>query len=158
MHCTAPGLERERINITFRLDQTTCSILFTVEARCGVLFANVCEGFIRSWYTVVKGNCPFWEVWVLLVVLLKAGMPVLLVYLVCSLGPGMHWRALQRTRPLGGGRRGLCPRNLREVHQILPQRLVDSNKGIDTCVRSLGLFHVVASARLPLFMVILRIL
>ena len=51
LHRTDPCREQERINITFRwIKQTTCFLLSFVSDRSGMLFANVCAGFIRSRY------------------------------------------------------------------------------------------------------------
>ena len=41
-HCTDPGSDQERINITFRWVKTTCCLLFISKGRSGMLFANVC--------------------------------------------------------------------------------------------------------------------
>ena len=45
LHCTSPSLEQDRY---VPLDQTTCSLLFLSEGGSGMLFANVCAGFISS--------------------------------------------------------------------------------------------------------------
>ena len=50
LHCTDPGLEQERINVTFRWIKQDSS---------GMLFANVCTGFISFCYGIV-GNGVFW--------------------------------------------------------------------------------------------------
>ena len=52
LHCTDPGLEQERINVAFRWikqNVATCPFLRT---GGGMLFANVCAGFIRLCYGV----------------------------------------------------------------------------------------------------------
>ena len=43
LHCTNPGLEQERIDVTFRWIKQHV-------ASCGMLFANVCAGFISFCY------------------------------------------------------------------------------------------------------------
>ena len=49
-HCTDPGSDQERINITFPLGQTSCCLLFLSKDRSGMLFANACAGFFFFWY------------------------------------------------------------------------------------------------------------
>ena len=55
VRCTDPGLEQERINVTFRWNRqhaASCAL------RSGVFSANVCAGFIRCCY----GDCGEWWV------------------------------------------------------------------------------------------------
>ena len=50
LHRTDPGREQERINITFRWVKQHVSSCPLLKGRGGMLFANVCEGFISSCY------------------------------------------------------------------------------------------------------------
>ena len=57
LHRTSPGREQDRINITFRWVKqhvSSCPLFF---GRGGMLFANVCAGFISSCY----GECFLWR-------------------------------------------------------------------------------------------------
>ena len=47
LHSTDPGSEQERINVTFRWIQQHVAFLSFFKGRGGMLFANVCAGFIR---------------------------------------------------------------------------------------------------------------
>ena len=47
-----------------------------------MLFANVCAGFIRSWYTGNSGYGIFWVFWLLFCVLCAWGVLALLVSLL----------------------------------------------------------------------------
>ena len=49
LHCTDPGLEQERINVTFRLDQAA-HYFMPSSSWGGMLPANVCAGFFCSCY------------------------------------------------------------------------------------------------------------
>ena len=57
LHRTDPGREQERINITFFWVKQHVSSCPLFKAGVGMLFANVCEGFISSCY----GECCFWS-------------------------------------------------------------------------------------------------
>ena len=102
LHYTDPGLEQERINVTFRWIKQhvpSCSR--------DMLFANVCAGFISFCY----GVCREWRFFgvegrfgLLLGALCIWGVLALPVYPFVCTGLGSHWCASCWTRPLGGGR------------------------------------------------------
>ena len=87
------------------LDQITCSLLSFVEGKSGMLFANVCAGFISSCY----GECGksvffvfFWDSpWCLLCIW---EVLAFLFYTPFCTGRGSRRCASCWTRPLGGGR------------------------------------------------------
>ena len=67
LHCTDPGLEQERINVTFRwIRQHGYFLCLCFFDRGGMLSANVCAGFIRFCHGV-RGEWWFGgALWVLL--------------------------------------------------------------------------------------------
>ena len=89
--CADPGLEQERINIAFALDQAACYLLSFLKDRSGVLFANVCAGFIRFCYGCSWKFCGYGRVLV---------FPV---YPFMFTEQGLRRCAHRRTRPVGGG-------------------------------------------------------
>ena len=109
LHCTSPGLEQDRINVTFRWIKQhapSCSFL-----RAGVVCClPTCAQGSSVPVTGMVGDGSFGAFWVLLGALCIWGVLAWLVYpSVCT------WLGLQRctfcwTRPLGGGRwrRYLC--------------------------------------------------
>ena len=108
-HCTDPGSDQERINITFRWVKqhvASCSFLRTGVTCC---LPTCARGFSFSdTGIVVIGS--FWAFWFLLGTLCILGVLVLLVFpLVCTKF-GFQRCALYWTRPVGGGRWGhyLC--------------------------------------------------
>ena len=52
VHCTNPGLEQERMNVTLRWIKQHVASCPLFEDSGSVLFANVCAGFIRFCYRV----------------------------------------------------------------------------------------------------------
>ena len=108
-HCTDPGLEQERINITFRWVKqhvASCSFLRTGVACC---LPTCARGFSFSDTEIVEIGI-FWVFWLLLGALCILGVLVFVVYpLVCTKF-GFQRCALYWTRPVGGGRWGhyLC--------------------------------------------------
>ena len=116
LHYTDPGLEQERINVTFRWIRqhtTSCPL------RAGVVCClPTCA---RGSSATVMGNwgfCTFWVLWGLLGVLCVRGMPVLLVLSLIFTGLGLRRCAFRWTRLLGGGRRGHYLRDSRGVSWI----------------------------------------
>ena len=108
-HCTDPGSDQERINITFRWVKqhvASCSFLRTGVACC---LPTCARGFSFS-DTGIVGIGIFWVFWLLLGTLCILGVLVFVVYpLVCTKF-GFQRCALYWTRPVGGGRWGhyLC--------------------------------------------------
>ena len=68
-----------------------------------MLFANVCAGFISSYYGECFGFGVFWAFCFFLGALCVWRVLVLLVSLLCT-RLGLHRCAFSWTRPLGGGR------------------------------------------------------
>ena len=58
LHCTDPGLEQERINVTFRWIKRH-SVSCSLRTGNSLLFANVCAGFICCCYGGCWGWCIF---------------------------------------------------------------------------------------------------
>ena len=94
LHRTDPCLEQERINVTFRWIKQYVS-----SCTSGMLFANVCAGFISSCH----GECSCFGSF------LASSRCLLCIWRVPVL-LGLHRCASSWTRPLGGGRWGhyLC--------------------------------------------------
>ena len=107
-HCTDPGSDQERINITFRWVKqhvASCSFLRTGVACCLPLCAR---GFSFSGTELVeKGSCLAF--WLLLGAFCILGVPALLVISLVCTRFGFQRCASYWTRPEGGGRRGHYP-------------------------------------------------
>ena len=117
LHCTDPGLEQERINVTFRwIKQHVATSPFL---RTGVecCLPTCAQGSSVSVSELV-GKGAAWGLLVLLVVLLILGVLALLNYPLVCVEPGQRRRAYHWTRSLGGVRRGHCLRGSLGVHQI----------------------------------------
>ena len=100
LHCTDPGLEQERINVTFRWIKR-----HTASGGNSLLFTDACAGFfICCCYGRCWGGGIFWALWVLLGVLCIFGVLALLVFPLMSTGLGLRRCAYRWTRPSGGGR------------------------------------------------------
>ena len=109
LHCTDPGLEQERINVTFRWIRqhtTSCPL------RAGVV---CCLPTCAQGFSVPDmgngGSSTFWVLWGLLGVLCVWGILVLLVFSLILTGLGLRRCAFRWTRFFGGGRRGHFFRN-----------------------------------------------
>ena len=117
LHCTDPGLEQERINVTFRWIKqhvASCSFLRTGVACC----LPACAQGSSVSVTEMVGKGAAWGLLVLLVVLLTLGVLALLNYPLVCVEPGLRRRAYRWTRSSGGGRRGHCLRGSLGVHQM----------------------------------------
>ena len=121
-HCTDPGSDQERINITFRWVKqhvASCSFLRTGVACC---LPTCARGFSFSDTGIVEIGI-FWVFWLLLGTLCILGVLVFVVYpLVCTKF-GFQRCALYWTRPVGGGRWGIIfvtPGKFAGKHKKLP--------------------------------------
>ena len=117
LHCTDPGLEQERINVTFRWIKqhaASCSILRTGVACC---FPKCAQGSSVS-ATEFVGTGAAWGLLVLLVVLLILGVLALLIHPLVCVGPELRRRASRWIRPSGGVQRRHCFRCSLGVYQI----------------------------------------
>ena len=102
-HCTDPGSDQERINITFRWVKqhvASCSFLRTGVTCC---LPTCARGFSFSDTEIVEIG-SFWAFWLLLGTLCILGVLVLLVYTLVCTKFGFQRCALYWTRPVGGGR------------------------------------------------------
>ena len=102
LHCTDPGLEQERINVTFRWirQHVSPSLLFRTGVAC--CLPTCAQGSSVP----VMGNFGFGvflAFWLLFGVLCIWRVLVCL-FPCCVQGFGLHWCASCWTRPLGGGR------------------------------------------------------
>ena len=94
VHCTDPGLEQGRIDVTFRWINWHVASCSFPRTRFDVLFANVCAGFIRAATEFVE-NGAFGK-----------GFVCMGDTLVCPCmftQPGPHRCPHRRKRLLGGG-------------------------------------------------------
>ena len=128
LHCSNPGLEQERINVTFRwIKQLSPSSSF-LRAGVACCLPACVQGYSVPG-TEVVGKSSFWAFWLLLGALCILGVLALLVYPVCA-RLGSQRCASCWTRPLGGGRWGhyLCdPRGVCSAAQ---------NTAIQACGKS----------------------
>ena len=109
LHCTGPGLEQERINVTFRWIKqhvSSCPLFRTGVACC---LPTCAQGSPVSGMELVEKGAA-WGLLVLLVVLLILGVLALLIYTLVCVGPELRWRAYRWARPSGGVRRRHCLR------------------------------------------------
>ena len=123
-HCTDPGSDQERINITFRWVKqhvASCSFLRTGVTCC----LPTCARFFSFSGTEVVGIGSFWAFWFLLGTLCILGVLVLLVIPLCvqSLGfkdvpPTGH----ARWPKVGGGIIFVTPGEFAGKHKKLPVR------------------------------------
>ena len=117
LHCTDPGLEQERINVTFRWIKqhvASCPFLRTGMACCLPTCAQ--GSSVSAMEFVWKGAA--WGLLVLPVVLLIFGVLALLIYSLVCVGPEVRRRAFRWTRPSGVVRRRYRLRGSLGVHQI----------------------------------------
>ena len=109
LHCTDPGLEQERINVTFRwIRQRTTSCPLRAGVACCL---PTCAQSFSAPVMRNGGFSTFGVLWVLLEVLCVWGILVLLVFSLIFTGLGLRRCAFRWTRFLGGGRRGHFFRN-----------------------------------------------
>ena len=114
LHCTDPGLERERINVTFRwIRQHTASCPLRTGVVCCL---PTCAQGSSAAFARVVGNGAFGEFWALLGALCMWRVLALLVYSLMCTRLGLRRCAYCWTRPLGGGRWGLYLRDLQGAH------------------------------------------
>ena len=108
LHCTSPGLDQQRINVTFRWIRqhtTSCPL------RAGVVCClPTCAQGSSAALTRIVGYGAFWAFWVLLGVLCIWKVLTLLILPLISAGLGLRRCHYRWTRPSGGGRWGhyLC--------------------------------------------------
>ena len=106
LHCTDPGREQERINLTFRWVKqhaSSCPLFRAGVACCLPTCVQGCSSPVNADCGVWVGI--FWVLWFLLGVLCTWGVLALLSSLLCT-GLGFFRKASCWTRPLGGGRLG----------------------------------------------------
>ena len=117
-HCTDPGSEQERINVTFRWIRdhaASCSFL-----RTGVPCLPTCADGFSAPVTEFVGNGGFLGFLVtprsLLHMGTRTGVLALLVHTLMCTGLGLRRCAFRWTRPLGGGRWGHYLRDPQGAH------------------------------------------
>ena len=116
VHCTVPGLDQERINVTFCwIQQHTASCPLRTGLVCCL---PPCAQGSSAAVTRVVGYGAFWAFWVLLGVLCTCEVLALLVFPLMSTRLGLRGCAHRWTRPLGGGRWGHHLRDSRGVHWL----------------------------------------
>ena len=90
LHCTDPGLEQDRINVTFRWIRqhvASCSFVRTGVACCLPTCAQGCSALV----TELVENGVFWAFWVLSGALCTGEVLALLVNPFMCTGPGLSW-------------------------------------------------------------------
>ena len=122
LHCTDPGLEQERINVTFRwIRQHTASC----PLRAGVV---CCLPTCAQDFSVpVMGNLgfsSFWVLWKLLGALCVWGIQVLLVFSLILTGFGLRRSVVRWSRLFGSVRRVHSLRDSRGVFWITQKSVV----------------------------------
>ena len=120
LHCTDPGLEQERNNVTFRLIRQhtpSCPLRAGVVCCLPTCAQDSPATVMENW-----GFSAFWVLWGLLGVLCVWGMLVLLVLSLIFTGLGLRRCAFRWTRFLGGGRRGHYLRDSRGVSWITQKK------------------------------------
>ena len=107
LHCTDPGLEQERINVTFRWVRqraASCPLFRTGVACCLPTCAQGSSGPVMG----NVGSGVFWAFWLLFSVLCRWRVLALLVDPLLCTRLGSRWCASCWTRPLVGGRWEHC--------------------------------------------------
>ena len=141
LHCADPGLEQERISVTFRwIKQHSVSSPLRTGIVCCL---PTCAQGSSAAVTGKVGDGAFWALWVLLGVLCIWGVLALLVFLLMSARLELRRRW---TRPLGGGRRGHSLRDPREftaLHKNVLQVIMEMKEF------HFSILYVPALARLP---------
>ena len=116
LHCTDPGLEQERINVTFRWIKQHAG---SCPLRTGVVCClPTCPQGLSVPVTGVVGTGIVWAFWVLLGALCTWEVLALLVYPHMKTVLGLRWCAYRWTGPLGGGRWEHYLRGLQGVHWL----------------------------------------
>ena len=148
LHCTDPGLEQERIEVTFRWIKqhvASCPFLETGVACC----LPTCALGSSVAVTEFVENGAVWVFWVLLETLCIWEVLVFLVFSLMSMGLGLRRRANRWTRPLGGGRWEHCLRGLLAVLRITGNCAFLVNRYWNSNCYCLILLYVLASVKLP---------
>ena len=121
LHCTDPGLEQERINVTFRWIRqhtTSCPL------RAGVVCClPTCAQGLFVPVMVNGGLSTFWVLWELLGALCVWGILVLLVFSLILTGFGFRRGVFRWTRFLSGSRWEHFFRNSRGVSWITQKKV-----------------------------------